>query len=276
MLQLLPQGKVRDRGKALGAFTLYDTTEILLETDSMTIRLAKITDLDAILDNVDPVTFAEDERLPYWADLWPSAIGLARYLDRCVPLGGQHVLELGCGLGLLGVVAARDGARVLCTDYEAEALTFSRYNALLNGCRHVRYRLVDWRYPALKRRYDTILASDVIYEARNFGPLAALLQRFLARGGRAFFADPERPNAVPFFALLQQRGFTYEKVIEPVEWEGRHRIAIYIIRHRGVENPTSVSLPDARKKLYARFVQSLTQPFTRMRHGRPRYACTTL
>ncbi len=162
----------------LGALTSHETTEVLLEMDRMTIRLAKIADLDAMLDDVDPVTFTEDERLPYWADLWPSAVGLARYLDRRVPLDGQRVLELGCGLGLLGVVAARHGARVLCTDYEAEALAFTRHNARINGCRRIRTQLVDWRYPALKRRYDTILASDVIYEARNFGPLVALLQRF--------------------------------------------------------------------------------------------------
>ncbi|WP_089940014.1 class I SAM-dependent methyltransferase [Candidatus Entotheonella palauensis] len=174
-----------------------------------------------------------------WAELWPSAIGLARYLDRDVPLRGKQVLELGCGLGLLGVVTARDGARVLCTDYEADALAFARYNALQNGCRDVRFRLVDWRYPALKRRYDAILASDVIYEARNFGPLVALLQRFLARGGRAFFADPGRSNAVPFFALLRQRGFTYQKVVEPVEWEGRHEIAIYVIKHHSDGRPIS-------------------------------------
>lgn len=264
------QGPRQGKGiHSLSAFTSYDTTEVLLETDSMTIRLAKIADLDAMLDDVDPVTFDEDERLPYWANLWPSAVGLARYLDRRVPLGGQRVLELGCGLGLLGVVAARDGARVLCTDYEAEALAFARHNALLNGCCGIRFRLVDWRYPALKRRYDTILASDVIYEARNFGPLVALLQRFLAHGGRAFFADPGRPNAVPFFALLRQRGFTYEKVIEPVEWEGHHHIAIYIIRHRSAADLTPLALPDTKKKLQARFVQSLT----RMRHGRPRHAC---
>jgi len=215
-----------------------------------------------MLNDIDPITFADDERLPYWAELWPSAIGLARYLDREVSLHGKHVLELGCGLGLLGVVAARDGARMLCTDYEAEALAFARRNALQNGCRHVRFRLVDWRRPALKRRYDAILASDVIYEARNFGPLVALLQRFLARGGSAYFADPGRPNAVPFFALLRQRGFTYQKVTESVDWEGRHHIAIYIVKYRTSGDLTSPSgaLAHARDQLRDRL--------TRMQHGR--------
>ena len=262
VLHSLSHGGDCNRGNGLGR--IYETEEVLLNTGSMTVRMTKIKDLDAMLDDIDPITFADDERLPYWAELWPSAIGLARYLDRDVSLRGKHVLELGCGLGLLGVVAARDGARVLCTDYEAEALAFARRNALLNGCRHVRFRLVDWRRPALKRRYDAILASDVIYEARNFGPLVALLQRFLARSGCAFFADPGRPNAVPFFALLRQRGFTYRKVTEPVEWDGRHHIAIYIVKYRaaGFPTPPAASLAQARDQLRDRL--------TRMQHGRSR------
>lgn len=267
MLLFVAPHEVRNRGNGLdrttSTFTPYETDDVLLDTGSMTVRLTKIKDLDAMLDDVDPITFAEDERLPYWAELWPSAIGLARYLDRDVSLRGKHVLELGCGLGLLGVIAARDGARVLCTDYEPVALAFARYNALQNGCRHIHYRLVDWRYPALKRRYDVILASDVIYEARNFGPIVALLQRYLARGGCAFFADPGRPNAVPFFALLRQRGFTYQKVIEPVEWEGRHHIAVYLVKYRA-DGPTSkwAALSHARAQLRDRL--------KRMQHGRTR------
>ena len=71
----------------------------------------------------------------------------------------------------------------------------------------------------------------MIYEARSFGPLAALLQRYLARGGMAVLAEPGRVNAPPFFTLLRQRGFTYRKHIQRVHWEGAHRISIYVIRH---------------------------------------------
>lgn len=212
--------------------THYITTEVELDTGVSPIRLTKISDLDALLDDIDPVTFDEDERLPYWADLWPSAVGLTRYVARGHALDGQRVLELGCGLGLVGITAALCGARVLCTDYEPEALRFARHNARRNACAQMQFRLVDWRRPALRRRYDMIVASDVIYEARNFGPLVMILQRFLARGGCALFADPGRPNAIPFFALLRHRGFVYDKVIEPVEWDGSHHIAIYTIRYR--------------------------------------------
>jgi predicted nicotinamide N-methyase len=203
--------------------------------------MTKIADFEALLEYIDPVTFAEDERLPYWADLWPSAVALARYSTQHLQLAGQRVLELGCGLGLVGVVAALQGAHVLCTDYEAEALAFARHNARRNACRQVRFRLVDWRQPALRRRYDIIFASDVIYEARHFGPLVALLQRYLARAGCAIFAEPGRPNAVPFFALLRQRGFCYEQEIVSLEWEGSHQITISTIRATSLP-PTAANL----------------------------------
>ena len=61
--------------------------------------------------------------------------------------------------------------------HQAAALAFARHNARRNGCQQARFQLMDWRYPTLRRRYDYILASDVIYEARNFGPLAAIFGR---------------------------------------------------------------------------------------------------
>lgn len=210
----------------------YDTTEVQLAFRRQQVRIAKISDLDVLLEDLDPVTFAEDERLPYWAELWPSSVALAQHVAQHLEVAGRRVLELGCGLGLVGVVTALCGGRVLCTDYEADALAFARHNARRNACRQMRFRLVDWRRPALRRRYDYILASDVIYEARSFGPLVAVLLRYLARGGAAVFSEPGRVNAIPFFALLRRYGFTYHRTMWPLQWNGSHRIAIYTIRYR--------------------------------------------
>ena len=210
----------------------YATTETLLELPGHRVRMTRVADAEALLADIAPVTFAEDERLPYWAELWPSAVALAHYLAGRLNLEGRRVLELGCGLGLVSVAAALRGARVLCTDYEEAALAFARLNARGNACRGVRFRLVDWCHPALWRRYDCILASDVIYEARAFGPLVSLLQRYLARGGMAAFAEPGRANTRPFFTLLRQRGFTWRTHTQRVRWEGAHRISIYVIRRQ--------------------------------------------
>lgn len=209
----------------------YDTSETLLEIPGHRIRVTRIADAEALLADIEPLTFAEDERLPYWAELWPSAVALSHYLVRHLDLEGRRVLELGCGLGLVSVVAALRGARVLCTDHDEAALHFARRNARGNACNGVRFRLVDWRCPALRRRYDCILAADVIYESRSFVPLVSLLKRYLARGGMAVIAEPGRLNAPPFFNLLKQRGFTYRRHTQRVQWDGDHRISIYVIRH---------------------------------------------
>lgn len=104
----------------------YATSETLLEVPGHRVRMTQVADSEALLADIEPVTFAEDERLPYWAELWPSAVALAHYVAKHLNLDGRHALEVGCGLGLVGVVAALQGARVLCTDYEEAALAFAR------------------------------------------------------------------------------------------------------------------------------------------------------
>ena len=90
--------------------------------------------------------------------------------------------------------------------------------------------------PLCGRRYDCILAADVIYEARSFAPLTALLQRYLARGGVAAIAEPGRVNAAPFFSRLKERGFVYRRFTQRVQWDGGHRVSIYVVRHKAGGN----------------------------------------
>src|SRR5919108_539555 len=59
---------------------------------------------------VDEHAFAADEFLPYWAQLWPSGVALARAVAHRA-LKGARVLEVGCGLGLPSIAAARAGGR---------------------------------------------------------------------------------------------------------------------------------------------------------------------
>src|ERR1700693_4992372 len=49
--------------------------------------------------------FAQDEYMPYWADLWPAARMLAKVILREKWTPGIEALELGCGLGLPGIAA---------------------------------------------------------------------------------------------------------------------------------------------------------------------------
>jgi predicted nicotinamide N-methyase len=208
--------------------TSYDTVLQSIAHRGLTVELLRVADVDTLLDRLPKVQYRSDERLPYWADLWPSSLALAQYVWDVVDVQGLDVLELGCGLGLAGVVACRKGASVTFTDYEADALAFTRYNALHNSCLGAVIRHLDWHTPTLSHVYTMVLASDVFYERVNFRPLLHILQVALAPGGNFILAEPNRPIARDFFRMLRDHGFQYERSTIPVEANNeRHEVSIY-------------------------------------------------
>lgn len=163
--------------------------------------VARPRDSEALLD--EDAFDKRDEYLPYWAELWPSAIALARVVARR-SLEGRRVLELGCGLGLPGLAAAVGGARATVTDWAPEAIVAARDNAVRNGV-EVEALVCDWRAAdALVARapWDLVLLADVLYEERNVAPLLELLPRL---GGEVLLADPARATAAPFLEAAAER-----------------------------------------------------------------------
>ena len=140
---------------------------------------------------------------PYWAVLWRSGVALAHELDG-LDLGGKRVVELGCGLAVPSLAAARAGADVLATDSDAEALELVERNARENGV-DVATALVDWTRPeelVSRGPFDLVLAADVLYERPSVALLLSLLPR-LAR--EAWVADPGRPAAEAFLEQVRER-----------------------------------------------------------------------
>lgn len=174
------------------------------------LNILAVRDPDRLIDALDPDDFQEDERLPYWAEIWPSAIGMGMHLfDYPVPPGTQ-VLELGCGIGVAGIAAAAAGLEILACDYEQDALEFARYNAALNRTPgRIRYRQMDWRSPDLEEQYAVIIASDILYERPNHEPVMALINRALSPGGMFLTSDPNRRAAEPFVAAMKQQGYRH-------------------------------------------------------------------
>lgn len=208
--------------------TSYDTVLQHIVCGGLIIELLRVADVDTLLDRLPKIQFRPDERLPYWADLWPSSLALAKYLWEGIELQGLEVLELGCGLGLTGIAASRKGGVVTFTDYEADALAFTRYNAYRNGCPQAIVRHLDWHAPTLNQTYAVIMASDVLYERANFHPLLQLLHRALGRNGHFILAEPNRPIARDFFRLLRDHGFQYTRATERVEVSGEvSEVSIY-------------------------------------------------
>jgi len=145
---------------------------------------------------IDERAFEHEEFLPYWAELWPSGLALARAVEM-LPLGGARVLELGCGLGLPSFAAAIGGARVLATDWAPDAIALLGENARRNEL-GLRVEIVDWDEPEPLLReapWDLVLAADVLYERRNAERLLELLP---ALSREVLLADPSRPHAQLF------------------------------------------------------------------------------
>ena len=133
---------------------------------------------------------------PYWAVLWRSGVALAREV---AGVAGLRVVELGCGLGVPSLAAARGGAEALATDSAPEVLALVQQSARENGLR-VDTAQVDWRTAdALIARgpFDLVLAADVLYEEDAVPALLALLPRL---GREVWLADPGRPACAAFLS----------------------------------------------------------------------------
>jgi len=171
------------------------------------LSLARPADPESLIDER---RFDEDEFLPYWAELWPSGIALARHVVR-LDVSGKRVLELGCGLALPSFAAAVAGAQVLATDWASECIELVALNAAANGLA-VDVSVLDWHLPPRlgARGYDLVIAADVLYEERNAEPLVRLLDDAVATGGEALIADPGRRHAPAFFERAQADGWSLE------------------------------------------------------------------
>lgn len=160
-----------------------------------TCRILHPRNPDELISEAD---YVKDERLPYWADLWPSSLALAKSLPGLGVAPGR-LLELGCGLGLVTIAALRAGHDVLATDYYPDALLFTRRNSIAAAGREPRTRMANWRdWPDDAGRFDLVVASDVLYERAYAGLVADVIASSLAATGVAFVADPGRV-ALPEF-----------------------------------------------------------------------------
>ena len=162
--------------------------------DGRDVVIARPREPEALID--DAAFEERDEFMPYWAELWPSAIALAKVVARR-ELGGRRILELGCGVGLVGIAAAVGGARVTLSDWAPEAIAVTEANARRNDV-EVEAVVVDWRAPELlvaRAPWDLVVLADVLYEERNVEALLPLLPRL---GREVLLADPDRSTAEEF------------------------------------------------------------------------------
>ncbi len=191
--------------KALAAE--YDLTETSYTFGGRSFTFLSVLDSYALLDRISPEEFVKDEQMPYWAEIWPSAITLSSFIADELPLKGMRVIEIGAGVGMASTVAAWKGASVLATDYSLEALRFEQYNALNNKLSFEIERL-DWRMVKCSEKFDMLFAADVLYERVNLLPIVTAIDKLLKPDGAAYLADPRRRMAEQFLELAAENNFS--------------------------------------------------------------------
>lgn len=213
----------------------YKLQKVSLPLGEETFALHLVEDVDSLLDDLlakgETHEDVLDERIPYWAELWSSAIAMAEYILGSDEFGPKtNVLEIGCGLGLSGVVAGSKDADVTLSDYLSDALKMAELTWLENIDHPAKLMKLDWREIDPNLTYDWILAADVAYEERNFAPLISAFKILLKPGTRLLLTEPGRAIAQGFLSSLEKQGFSVLRSSRKVKWKGvESRIGLYIL-----------------------------------------------
>ena len=211
----------------------YDTESIDLTIGVRRLTLLRVRDLERYVDR-EALLRDDAAEPPYWAHLWTGALTLARYIEEQVACQDLAVLDLGCGLGLTGIVAGLKGGHVTFADKEPDALAFAAANARLNHCPSFVARNIDFTQDAqsehgkMDERFSLIFGAEILYDRSTFPALVSFLHRYLAPRGQAIFADAQRTNTEEFYQQLTQIGFRWARE-EKQEREGTLPLAVSIV-----------------------------------------------
>jgi predicted nicotinamide N-methyase len=189
-----------------------------LQFGAVEIEFTRVADPNRVLDEVaaeedrreknDGVRHLEPLHLPYWAELWDSGGGIAQHLvdNPGQMLANKNILDLGCGQGLAGTVAAACGGQVLFADLEAPALLFAAYNGTRIS-QKIRTRRLNWQTDKLDEKFDLIIGADIPYERKQWVHLDPFWKSHLAPNGTIMLGEPGRPTGDDFIHWIQDQGW---------------------------------------------------------------------
>ena len=174
-----------------------------------TLTLYSVPSLDQIVDGQALLRGTAGVEPPYWALVWIGARAIAGRVLTQPPHG--RVLDLGCGLGMSGLVAARSAAEVVFADYAPAALEFVQASIEHNHLANAQVRLCDFTRDDCGGPYDWILAADVVYDTASYQSLVEFLDLHLAARGTLLLTETLRADARDVITGLIDRGFKDDK-----------------------------------------------------------------
>jgi len=205
----------------------YQTKTETLQIGELEIPFTRIADPDVVLDQVaaeqdrrEKVSGerheGEELHLPYWAELWESGLGIGQALFASpYLLRDKNILDLGCGMGLAGTVAAALGANVLFADLEPDSLLFATLNSL-PWREKVRTRRLNWQKDELNELFDLILGADILYEKQQWAFLEPFWRQHIAPAGSILLGEPGRQTGDLFLDWIKTKNWKLNLSEQPV------------------------------------------------------------
>jgi predicted O-methyltransferase YrrM len=178
----------------------YDTEIFPVKVGTHQLRFYKPKSIDRFINPDDPL-----EGFPLWAKIWEASAILLQYMADLDVDPKRRVLELGSGIGVAGISAARLGHNITLTEYDPDALNFLNANVGLNNCIHARVQHLDWFKPDLERHFDLIIGSEIIYQTEAVAVLGDLFDQYLSPQAKVVLAERVRPTGALFFEKMADR-----------------------------------------------------------------------
>ena len=175
-----------------------DTVDIVIRNRKFSFFVPK--SLDRFIDPENVFN-----NFPLWAKIWEPCLILADYLASMPVNPEKRFLEIGGGLGLVGIVASSFGHKVTMTEYNHDALNFANANAHINNCSsNIEIKELDWNKPELKGTFDRILGCEIIYKKESFYPILRLFRTYLKEDGEILLSERARKSSMEFFRQMNE------------------------------------------------------------------------
>lgn len=157
------------------------------------------------------------------------------WIDKCAPLKGKRVIDVGCGGGILAESMARRGALVTGIDLSEKPLAVAKLHGIESGIA-VDYRLVSAEDTAAQERgqFDAVTCMEMLEHVPDPASTVRACATMAKPGGDVFFSTINRnPKSFAFaivgaeyvLNMLPKGTHEYVRFITPAELAGMARDA---------------------------------------------------
>jgi 2-polyprenyl-6-hydroxyphenyl methylase/3-demethylubiquinone-9 3-methyltransferase len=149
------------------------------------------------------------------------------WIDQCVGIAGKHVLDVGCGGGILSEAMAAKGATVTGIDLADKALAVAKLHSLESGIA-VDYRMMSAETLAQEEpaSFDVVTCMEMLEHVPDPASVVRACAALVKPGGAVFFSTINRNPKSYLMAiigaeyvlnLLPKGTHDYAKLIKPSE-----------------------------------------------------------